>query len=154
MAFLLEGFVTLSSVIELVLIGSTFQKLTIIYKRGNFVYHYWWCTSIYRPLSYPFRSLHKSENRNEKKIMDRSNNFQKIYSLTFIFWFPWKIMHFMTFLIFIGLKKQLAFVCPLIFGWVSTKYSFSNICIINIYKAIWLTFLILFISLNITFADA
>ena len=27
-----------------------------IYKRGNFVYHYLWWTSIYRPLSNPFRS--------------------------------------------------------------------------------------------------
>ena len=35
----------------------TFQFLIVIYKRGNFVNHYVGCTSIYRPLSYPFRSL-------------------------------------------------------------------------------------------------
>ena len=37
--------------------GQTFQPLILIYRRGNFVYHHWECTSIYRPLSYPFRSL-------------------------------------------------------------------------------------------------
>ena len=35
----------------------TFQPLIVIYKRSNFVYHHWGCTPIYRPLSYPFRSL-------------------------------------------------------------------------------------------------
>ena len=35
-----------------------FQPLIIIYKRGNFVYHHkGYCTSIYRQISYPFRSL-------------------------------------------------------------------------------------------------
>ena len=35
----------------------TFQPLVVIYRRGNFMYqNYWGCTSIYRPLSYPFRS--------------------------------------------------------------------------------------------------
>ena len=33
------------------------QRLIVIYRRGNFVYHPWGCTSIYRSLSYPFRSL-------------------------------------------------------------------------------------------------
>ena len=33
------------------------QLLIVIYRRGNFVHHHWWCTSIYRPLSYLFRSL-------------------------------------------------------------------------------------------------
>ena len=33
----------------------TFQSLIVIYKRGDFVYHNWACTSIYRPLSYPIR---------------------------------------------------------------------------------------------------
>ena len=33
----------------------TFQPLT--YRMGNFVYHHWRTTSIYRPISYPFRSL-------------------------------------------------------------------------------------------------
>ena len=35
----------------------TFQPLVIIYRRGNFVYQHLVCTSIYRTLSYPFRSL-------------------------------------------------------------------------------------------------
>ena len=35
----------------------TFQPLIVIYRRDNFVYHYWRYTSNYRPLSYPFRSL-------------------------------------------------------------------------------------------------
>ena len=34
-----------------------FQSLILIYRRGNFMYHHWGCTSIYWPLSYPFRSL-------------------------------------------------------------------------------------------------
>ena len=32
------------------------QPLNLIYKRGNFVYPYWGCTSIYWPLPYTFRS--------------------------------------------------------------------------------------------------
>ena len=35
----------------------TFQLLIVIYRKGNFVYHHWRCTSIYRPVSYTFRSL-------------------------------------------------------------------------------------------------
>ena len=35
----------------------TFQPLILITRMGNFLYHYWGCTSIYRPLSYPLRSL-------------------------------------------------------------------------------------------------
>ena len=35
----------------------TFLPLILIYWRGNFVCKYWGCTSIYRPLSYPFKSL-------------------------------------------------------------------------------------------------
>ena len=35
----------------------TFKPLIIIYRRCNFVYHYWGCTSIYWQLSYLFRSL-------------------------------------------------------------------------------------------------
>ena len=35
----------------------TFQTLIVIYGRCNFVYHHWKCTSIYRSLCYPFRSL-------------------------------------------------------------------------------------------------
>ena len=33
----------------------TFQRLILIYSRGYFVYHYWRCKSIYRPLSYPLK---------------------------------------------------------------------------------------------------
>ena len=33
------------------------QPIILIYRRGNFVYHHLGCTSIYRPLSYPTRSL-------------------------------------------------------------------------------------------------
>ena len=36
----------------------TFQPLILIYGRDNFVYHHWGCTWVYRPLSYPFRSLY------------------------------------------------------------------------------------------------
>ena len=39
------------------LIVQTFQPLTVIYRRCNFMYHYWGCKLINRPLSYPFRFL-------------------------------------------------------------------------------------------------
>ena len=35
----------------------TFQPLIVIYRSGYLVYNHWGCTVIYRPLSYPFRSL-------------------------------------------------------------------------------------------------
>ena len=35
----------------------TYQPLILIYRRGNFVSHLWGFTSIYQPLSYPFRFL-------------------------------------------------------------------------------------------------
>ncbi len=35
----------------------TIQPLIFIYRMGNFVCHHWGFRSIYRPLSYPFRSL-------------------------------------------------------------------------------------------------
>ena len=38
-----------------------FQPLIIIYRRGNFVDYHWGYISIYRPLSYPFRSLMHKE---------------------------------------------------------------------------------------------
>ena len=41
----------------LVHLGQTFKTLIVILKSGNFVYHHWECTSIYRPLSYLFRFL-------------------------------------------------------------------------------------------------
>ena len=34
------------------MIVQAFQQLIVIYRRGNFVYHCWGCTSIYRLLSY------------------------------------------------------------------------------------------------------
>ena len=34
-----------------------FKPVILICRMGNFVYYYWRCTSIYRPLYYPFRSL-------------------------------------------------------------------------------------------------
>ena len=37
------------------LVVKTFQ--IVIYRRDNFVYHLWGCTSINRPMSYPFRYL-------------------------------------------------------------------------------------------------
>ena len=33
------------------------KPLIVIYRRVNFVFHNWECTLIYRPLSFPFRSL-------------------------------------------------------------------------------------------------
>ena len=35
----------------------TFQPIIVIYRRGNLVFYHWECTSIYRPLSYPFGPL-------------------------------------------------------------------------------------------------
>ena len=35
----------------------TFQPLILIQRRGNFVYNNWGCTSMYQPISYPFRSM-------------------------------------------------------------------------------------------------
>ena len=37
----------------------TFQSLIVSYRRGNFVYYHCGCTSIYRPVSYPLRSMLK-----------------------------------------------------------------------------------------------
>ena len=36
------------------------QPLILIYRTGNFLYHHYGCTSVYRPLSYPFKSLYIS----------------------------------------------------------------------------------------------
>ena len=41
----------------------TFQPLTSIYRRCNFVCYYWGCVIIYRPLSYPFNHLPQFHNR-------------------------------------------------------------------------------------------
>ena len=35
----------------------TFQPPIVIYRRDNFVFYHWGCKSIYRPMSYPFRSM-------------------------------------------------------------------------------------------------
>ena len=35
----------------------TFEPPIVIYRRNNFMYNQWGCSSNYRPLSYPFRSL-------------------------------------------------------------------------------------------------
>ena len=54
------GSTTLGTFLELRLVDSlswVFQQLDVIYRRFNFVYHYRGWTSIYRQLSYPFRSL-------------------------------------------------------------------------------------------------
>ena len=53
--FLFVRLTTLGTFLEFWLIGS-FSSLIEIWKRDHFVYH-GWCTSIYRPLSYPFRSI-------------------------------------------------------------------------------------------------
>ena len=56
-------FVTLGTFIDFWLVGSfslvakRFNPPIVYYKRGNFVYHHLIYTSIYRPLSYPFKSL-------------------------------------------------------------------------------------------------
>ena len=34
-----------------------FQPLIVIYRRDDFVYNHWKCTTIYRPLSYAYRCL-------------------------------------------------------------------------------------------------
>ena len=54
------GSTTLGTFIEFWLVGSlswVFKTLIVIYRRSNFVYHYWGCTSNNRTLSYPFSSL-------------------------------------------------------------------------------------------------
>ena len=45
--------------LQLNLVGGLTFPLSVIYRKGNFVYHHKGCTSIYRPLSYPFRFLYK-----------------------------------------------------------------------------------------------
>ncbi len=59
--FFFVGLTTLGTSIESWLVGSLnwVSKLIVIYRRVNFVYRHshWGCTSIYRPLSYSFRSL-------------------------------------------------------------------------------------------------
>ena len=53
----------------------TFQPL-IVYTGGViFVFHHWGCMSIYRPLSYPFRSL---AERDSKHVSNHKNT-QRFY---------------------------------------------------------------------------
>ena len=40
-------------------LSSSEQNKVLIYKRGDFVYYHWGCTSIYLPLSYPLKPLGK-----------------------------------------------------------------------------------------------
>ena len=40
----------------------TFQPLTLIYRRDNFVCHQWLFTSIYQPMSYRFKSLRSKQS--------------------------------------------------------------------------------------------
>ena len=61
--FLFVSLPTLGTFIEFWLVDTlvqTFQLLIVIYRRGDFVYHYWWYTSIYGPLYYPLRYLDNS----------------------------------------------------------------------------------------------
>ena len=39
-----------------------FIQSIVIYRRSNCVHHYWECTSIYRPLSYPCVDINNIEN--------------------------------------------------------------------------------------------
>ena len=55
------------------LIVHMFQLLKIIYTRGNFLYHNWGFTSIYRPLFYPFRSLIIPKLFLGRRIMNNDN---------------------------------------------------------------------------------
>ena len=55
-----------------------FQPLIVIYKKGIFVYHQWGCTLIYRPFSYPFRSLKKWKKANY--VDERRSNVNLINS--------------------------------------------------------------------------
>ena len=61
--FIFVGLTTLGTV-NWILIGwliklsvKTLQPLIVIYRSNHFVYNHWGCTSINRPLSYPFRFL-------------------------------------------------------------------------------------------------
>ena len=60
--FLYVGITTLGNLIcwFIKLCFQTFEPLNIIYRRGNIVYQFLGCISIYRPLSYPFRFLKKT----------------------------------------------------------------------------------------------
>ena len=59
---LFVGLTTLGNLIDFIgcfvkFIIQKFQPLIVINRRGIFVYHNWGCTSIYWPLSHPFRYL-------------------------------------------------------------------------------------------------
>ena len=62
------------------LVYLTFQPPIVIFRRANFVYHQWECTWIFRPLSYPFRSvkvycIHQN-GRDSWKFKRRNNYLQ------------------------------------------------------------------------------
>ena len=57
--FLLAGLTFLGTILNFdwfSLFYLVFQLLIVNYRRDNFVYHHWGCTSIYRSLSYPLHS--------------------------------------------------------------------------------------------------
>ena len=62
-----------------------FQQLIVLYKIGNFVYHqyHWGCTSIYRPLSYPFKSVDIDRFKLERvnKIVVMVHNIKFVYTV-------------------------------------------------------------------------
>ena len=54
----------------------TFQPPIVIYISSNFVSHHWVCTSIYQPLSYPFRSLRSYLHFNFNSLPSTVRTFQ------------------------------------------------------------------------------
>ena len=66
--------------------GQMFWTLILIYRRGNFVYYHWGWTSIYRPLSYPFRSQAlKIISHVKKKIFEKIWIIPHFYDVTWLF---------------------------------------------------------------------
>ena len=59
----------------------TFQPLTVIYRSGNFVYHHWWCTSIYRTLYSPCSQLCHSFYNTKMYLLILTKSF---YNLRFL----------------------------------------------------------------------
>ena len=54
-----------------------FQQMILIFINGNFVFHHWECTMIYRPLSYPLRSL-MCQSEPLKKCAGIKDNYSNI----------------------------------------------------------------------------
>ena len=55
----------------------TFQPIIGIYRRGNFVYNHYICTSIYWLLSYPFRSLKKKLIKTHQELTTHATERKK-----------------------------------------------------------------------------